>query len=48
MKVLGLPEISMLVFKSNEDIHAMHSHTQYETDPFQNEAILRAANNRAI
>ena len=36
------------VFKSNEDIHALHSHTQYEADPFQNDAILRAANNRAI
>ena len=36
------------VFKSTEDIHALHSHTQYEADPFQNEAILRAAKNRAI
>ena len=31
------------VFKSNEDIHALHSHTQYDGDQSQNDAILRAA-----
>ena len=28
--------------------HALHSHTQYDGDHFQNDAILRAAQNRAI
>ena len=33
------------VFKSSEDIHALHSHTQYDGYHFQND---RAAQNRAI
>ena len=35
-------------FRSNENIHALLSHTQYEDEPFQNVAILRAAQGRTV